>query len=97
MRGSGHGGGGGGSWAAYTRLETSQSAREVAEHYAGQLRTAGWTVGAPAQGEGVIVYRGQRKDDDNRDVYGVLTVIEIPVSPRQIDVAFRIERAEFSR
>jgi hypothetical protein len=69
----------------------------VAEHYVGQLRAAGWIVGAPAQGDGVVVYRGQRKDDDNRDVVGVLTVIEIPVSPRQLDVAFRIARAELDR
>lgn len=95
--GSGSGGGAGaGSREANARLETSQSAAAVGEHYAGLLRRAGWTISPPVHGDGIAVYRAQRLDEDNRQLIGALIVLGVP-GTQQMDVAFRVARAELPR
>src|SRR5688572_897261 len=97
MLGSGQGGGGGaGSREASARLETSQNAAAVGEHCAGLLRRAGWTMSPPVQGDGIAVYRAQKQDEDNRQLTGALIVLGVP-GTEQMDVAFRVARAERPR
>lgn len=96
MLGSGQGGGGAGSREASARLETSQSAAAVGEHYAGLLRRAGWTMSPPVQGDEIVVYRAQRQDEENRQLTGALIVLGVP-GTQQVDVAFRLARAELPR
>jgi hypothetical protein len=96
MLGAGQGGGGPGSREASARLETSQRPADVAEHYAGLLRRAGWTVSPPVEGDGVIVRRTQRQDQDKRHLIGALIVLGIP-STQQLDVVFREARVELPR
>ena len=96
MLGAGHGGGGPGSREANARLETLQSPAAIGEHYAEQLRRAGWTVGPATRGEETVLYRAQRQDDEKRNVFGVLTVLRVP-DTQQLDVAFRVARVELPR
>ena len=96
MSGSGQGSSGPGSREAYTRLETTLSAAAVGEHYAAQLRRAGWTVSAPTQGDEVILYRAQRRDEEKHNLFGVLTVLRVP-DTQQLDVAFRAAQVDARR
>jgi hypothetical protein len=50
----------------------------------------------PVQGDGIVVYRAQRQDEDNRQLTGALIVLGVP-GTQQVDVAFRVARADLPR
>ncbi len=96
MTGSGSSGGGRDSREAFTRLETTQSVASVGAHYADQIRRAGWTVSAPVQAEGIVLYRAERLDDQNAQVTGALAIMAV-AGGKELDVSFRIARPEARR
>lgn len=91
MLGGGMGGGGPDGREATARLATERGAAEVAAHYAAQLRRAEWTVSTPIQGDGIILYRAHRLDEQKRPLTGALIVLAIP-DTNQLDVLFRVVR-----
>lgn len=92
MLGGGTGGRGPDAQESFTRLGTEQSAAEVASHYAAQLLRAGWTVSPPAHLTGVVLYRVESRDEQQRALRGTLVIIEIP-EVKQLDISLRVARA----
>lgn len=91
--GAGYGGGGGNSREAFIRIETSLDGAALGAHYVEQLQRAGWTVHPPVRGEGIVVYRARKRDDDKRELTGVLMVLAIP-DTQQFEAVYRVVRAE---
>ena len=96
MTGSGASGGGRDSREAFTRLETTESAVSIGAHYADLIRRAGWTVSAPVQVEGVVLYRAERLDEEKGHLTGALSIIAV-AGGKELDVSFRIARPERTR
>jgi hypothetical protein len=75
---------------ASVRLTTSLAADEVADGYASQLATAGWTVGVGAHGAGVVARPLTYTFPSGATWRGALTVLVL--SPTGRDVSLRMAR-----
>jgi hypothetical protein len=89
--GAGMGGGGREANEAFMRLETPMHPIDLAAHFAKQLASAGWTITGPVLGDGVVMYRARRRDDDDRMLGGLLYILDVP-GTQQRDAVFRVVR-----
>src|ERR1700741_799888 len=85
---NGGSGGGGDSWQASTRLQTALSAAQLMDHYAAQLRQAGWTTQAPARDGSVLSLSAERSGRKGRPWRALLAVTELD-APSQYDLIIR--------
>ena len=74
---------------ATTRLETELSPTALVTHYATQLETQGWTLGARTGDSTMVMQIARSKDDKGRDVTGILGAIATPKS-RERTVFFKV-------
>ncbi|HEU4456756.1 MAG TPA: hypothetical protein VFR81_27050, partial [Longimicrobium sp.] len=76
----------------HVRLVTTLTPVDLAAHYAGQLREAGWTVGAPVGVGASATVRIERRDARERPWHGVVAATAVADSQR--DVVVRVASAE---
>jgi hypothetical protein len=84
--------GGSGGEGAHGRLETALSPAALAEHYAGLLRQAGWTVAPPVAGEGTATVLGELRDARGTTWHALVAVSAL--SPTERDVMVRVVRPQ---
>jgi hypothetical protein len=89
---NGSGGSGGGTFEEEThaRLETALSPAALAEHYAGLLRQAGWTVAPAVSGEGTATATGELRDAQGNSWHALIAVAAL--SPTERDVMVTVVR-----
>ena len=81
--------GGDDSREATTRLDTPLGVGELLTHYATQLQSQGWTLGARAGDSTMVMQVAKGRDDKGKDLTGILGAIAMPGS-RDRTVFFRI-------
>ncbi|HEX6747616.1 MAG TPA: hypothetical protein VF092_10035 [Longimicrobium sp.] len=74
---------------ASTRLRTDQSAAALVQHYAAQLRAAGWTPAPAAASPTVVAQAFRMRGEDGKEWFGVLTATAFPDSPVR-DLSFQV-------
>jgi|GEM_PF-5591802 len=84
--------GGSGAESTYGRLETALSPAALAEHYAGLLRQAGWTVAPPVAGEGTATALGELRDARGTTWHALIAVSALSATER--DVMVRVVRPQ---
>lgn len=76
----------------YGRLETALSPAALAEHYAGLLRQAGWTVAPTVAGEGTATAMGELRDARGNSWHALIAVSAL--SPTEREVMVRVVRPQ---
>ncbi len=82
-------GGGPDARAASTRLDVALTPAALVAHYAAQLRTDGWMLGASLSGDGMAVEPAEKRDAKGRAWQGLLSAIALPGTCER-DVVFRV-------
>ena len=90
QRGGGSGGNGTDHSQIETRLIGASEPLDILKDYLKQLESAGWTVGAPINADGVAAASAKTRDSDGVDWSGVMTVTR--VTSGEVEVALQMMR-----
>lgn len=93
MEMTGGGGSGGDSWHSSASLETRRAPEDLLAHYAGQLRSAGWTEGEKSK-TGAFIAQVWQYTDSAATKWSGLFIIAAPPEVVRRDLVFTIGRAQ---